>query len=64
MFPQIPDSGAPAEVNDAVFDVFDELLRVTYEIIARDDKSEDDIVADDDIIDADSEGIHFETSDA
>ncbi|CDF36468.1 unnamed protein product [Chondrus crispus] len=60
-FPPIPDSDAPAEVNDEVFDEVDELVRDTYEVIAGGDNSEDDIIADDDIMDADSEGIHYET---
>lgn len=61
-FPPILDSGAPVEVNDEVLvlDEVDELLRDTYEIIAGGDNSEDDIVADDDNMDADSEGIHYE----
>lgn len=54
-FANAGDMDAPEEeLNDEVFDEVDELVRDTYDVIAGGDESEDNIVADEDLMDEES----------
>lgn len=59
MNPDDADPGPQEELNDEVFDEVDELVRDTFDVFAGGDQSEDDIVAADDIMDADSEEMQY-----